>query len=110
MRRGDIVTVATKGTYTGKPRPALVIQSDLFGETESVTVLLITTELKGDAPMMRVPLTPDEENNLRAPSEVMIDKITTIHRDHARATFGKVSETDMRAIVRALAFFLGFGG
>lgn len=29
MRRGDIVTIALQGDY-GKPRPALIIQSDLF--------------------------------------------------------------------------------
>lgn len=26
LRRGDLVTVSAKGAYTGKPRPALVIQ------------------------------------------------------------------------------------
>ncbi|UYM18533.1 type II toxin-antitoxin system PemK/MazF family toxin [Endozoicomonas euniceicola] len=38
MRRGDIVTVAIKGDY-GKPRPALIIQSDLFEQHPSVTIL-----------------------------------------------------------------------
>jgi len=27
LRRGDLVTVAAKGPYTAKPRPALVIQA-----------------------------------------------------------------------------------
>jgi mRNA interferase MazF len=31
MRRGQFVTVAAPGDY-GKPRPALVIQSELFDE------------------------------------------------------------------------------
>ena len=45
IRRGDLVTVALPGNY-GKPRPALVIQSDLFEEHPSVTILPITSELK----------------------------------------------------------------
>ena len=27
LRRGDLVTVVAKGPYSGKPRPALVIQA-----------------------------------------------------------------------------------
>ncbi len=37
MKRGDLVTIALPGDY-GKPRPALVVQSDLFSEHPSVTV------------------------------------------------------------------------
>jgi mRNA interferase MazF len=32
VKRGDVVTVAVQGDY-GKPRPAVVVQSDLFNET-----------------------------------------------------------------------------
>ena len=38
MRRGDLVVVAMQGDH-GKPRPALVIQSDLFDQLATVTVL-----------------------------------------------------------------------
>ncbi len=39
MKRGSIVVVAARGAYTGKPRPALVVQSDLFNPTHaSVTI------------------------------------------------------------------------
>ncbi|HEV3076187.1 MAG TPA: type II toxin-antitoxin system PemK/MazF family toxin, partial [Thermoanaerobaculia bacterium] len=45
MRRGSIVVVAAKGPYTGKPRPALVVQSDLFNPTHSsVTICPITSD------------------------------------------------------------------
>jgi len=27
LSRGDLVTVAAKGPYTGKPRPALIVQA-----------------------------------------------------------------------------------
>lgn len=54
MRRGDIITVAVSGDY-GKPRRALVIQSDNLPETDSVLVCLLTTMLR-DAPLYRLPL------------------------------------------------------
>ena len=53
MRRGDLVTVAMPGDF-GKPRPALVIQSDQFDRTATVTVLLISSTLV-DAPFVQRP-------------------------------------------------------
>ena len=58
LRRGDLVTVAAKGPYTSKPRPALVVQaSETLPYRESVTVCLLTTELL-DAPIFRVRIEP----------------------------------------------------
>lgn len=51
LRRGEIVVVAAPGDY-GKPRPALVIQSDFFIEHPSVTVCFMTSELR-DTPLFR---------------------------------------------------------
>ena len=42
MKRGDVVIFAGTGNYESKPRPALVVQSDLFAAVPSVTVLPIT--------------------------------------------------------------------
>jgi mRNA interferase MazF len=76
MRRGDLVTIALQGDY-GKPRPALVVQSDLFAEHPSVTILPVTGELR-DTPLFRVLVRPNEKNGLLKPSEVMVDKAQTI--------------------------------
>ena len=105
MRRGDLVTIALQGTY-GKPRPALVIQSDLFDEHPCVTILPITSELR-HAPLFRVPLKPSETNGLQKPSEVMVDKAQSVPREEIGDTFGHVSAEDMLAISRSLAVFLG---
>ena len=43
------MTIALQGDY-GKPRPALVLQSDLFSEHPSVTVLPVTSEMRGAFP------------------------------------------------------------
>lgn len=66
MQRGDLVTVALQGDL-GKPRPALVVQSDLFSAHPSVTVLPVTSELV-DAPVFRLTLVPDARNGLQRPS------------------------------------------
>lgn len=105
MRRGDLVTIALQGAY-GKPRPALVIQSDLFAEHPSVTILPVTSELR-DTPLFRVPVSPSEGNGLRKSSQVMADKVQTIPREKIGEVFGHMAEEDMLAVSRALAVFLG---
>jgi mRNA interferase MazF len=79
VRRGDLVTVALPVAY-GKPRPALVIQSDFFDEHPSVTILPLTRELRR-TPLFRVTVKPPFENGLLKPSQVMADKARTIPRD-----------------------------
>ena len=106
MRRGDLVTVAVSGDF-GKPRPALVIQSDHFDATATVTVLLISSTLV-DAPLIRLAVEPGAENGLRKPSQVMIDKAMTVRRDRVSAPFGRLEDDTMVAVNRSLALFLGF--
>ena len=105
MRRGDLVTIALQGAY-GKPRPALIVQSDLFSEHPSVTIIPITSELR-DTPLFRVPIRYSESTGLRKPSEVMVDKVQTIPREKIGGVFGRIAEEDMLAVSRALAVFLG---
>ncbi len=105
MRRGDLVSIALQGDY-GKPRPALIIQSDLFTEHPSVTVLPVSSDLR-NTPLFRVLINPNEQNNLRKPSEVMVDKAQTIPREKIGVVFGRIAEKDLLAISTALAVFLG---
>lgn len=105
MRRGDLVTVAVQGDF-GKPRPALVLQSDLFGETATVTVALLSGTLV-EAPLLRVTLRPSERNGLREPSQVLVDKVLTLRRDKIGATIGRLEDETMLEVTRALALFLG---
>ncbi|TAK72536.1 MAG: type II toxin-antitoxin system PemK/MazF family toxin [Gammaproteobacteria bacterium] len=107
MKRGDIVAVSLPGDY-GKPRPALVIQSNLFDIHPSVTILPITTELR-EAPLFRIDIEPTKENGLLKRSQIMVDKTHTIQREKLKARFGKVDDILMLTVNRALAMFLGFG-
>ncbi len=106
MKRGDFVTVALQGDF-GKPRPALVVQADRFNIAHAtVTVLLVSSELV-DAPLFRITLQPDGQNNLDRPSQVMVDKAMTIKRSRLGAAFGSASAEVMLAVNRALAVFIG---
>jgi mRNA interferase MazF len=106
VKRGDVVTIALQGDY-GKPRPALVVQSDLFDAHPSVTVLPITSELR-DTPLFRVDVEPSDANGLRKKSQVMVDKAQTVARAKVGKTCGHLDDQTMMAINRLLALFLGF--
>lgn len=108
MRRGELVTVALPGDH-GKPRPALVIQSDRFPDTATTTVLLITSTLV-DAPLIRLTVEPSPENGLRATSQIMIDKAMTVRTDKLGGAFGQLDDIAMLEVNRALALFLGVAG
>ena len=106
MRRGDLVTVALQGDL-GKPRPALVIQSDLLDAHPSMAILPVTNELR-DAPLFRILVNPSEQNGLAKPSQVMVDKPQSVGRKKVGAVFGRLDDETMLAVNRALAVFLGF--
>jgi mRNA interferase MazF len=106
VRRGDIVIVATSGDY-GKPRPAVIVQSDLFNETHaSVVVCLLTTDLQA-APLFRIDIDASPETGLAAPSQIMTDKIFALRRERFGAVVGRASDETMIQVNRSLALFLG---
>src|SRR5579862_307188 len=105
VRRGDLVTVALRGDQ-GKPRPALVVQADHFGELSSVTVLPITSMVV-DAPLLRVPVEPDERNGLTRRSQIMVDKPQTPSRGRLGPAIGRLDDATMAIVNRVLAVFLG---
>jgi len=103
--RGDLITVALQGDL-GKPRPAVVIQSDLFDEHPSVTVLPLTSDLR-DTPLFRITVEPSPENGLRQRSQVMVDKIHTVPRAKIGPGLGRLSDDAQIAVNRSLMLFLG---
>ena len=104
-RRGDVVLAAASGDY-GKPRPALVVQSDLFNETHSsISVCPITSTLVA-APLFRITLRPSRSNGLQKPSQVMVDKIRSLRRERIAKRIGIVTVDQMHAIDGALRLWL----
>ena len=106
MRRGDVVVVAAAGDY-GKPRPAVIVQTDAFPETHaSVVVCQMTSEIV-DAPDFRVTIDPSERNGLRVPSQVMADKPVTVRRGRIGRSIGRLDADQIARLNIALAFVMG---
>ena len=104
-QRGDVVVCVLSGDY-GKPRPAVVVQSDLFNPTHaSITVCPITTHLL-DAPLFRLSLEPSGENGLRTASQIMVDKISTLKVEKARQNIGHLAESQIEEMNNALRLWL----
>ncbi len=105
VKRGDLVIVSAPGDY-GKPRPAVVIQSDWLKATDSVLVALVTSTL-ADAPLYRLQIEPSEVNGLKASSQIMVDKIVALPREKCGKAIGRIDETAMVALNQMLAVIVG---
>ncbi len=103
MNRGELWTVSG-GVYAAKPRPALIVQDDLFSATESVVVIPLTTTVT-EAPIARVAV--PTTTGIAQPSFAMIDKITTVRRSNLGVQLGRVSAALMADIERSVMVFLG---
>ena len=107
-RRGDFVLAASAGDY-GKARLNLVIQSDSFRGMPSVTVCPLSSDLRSDAPLIRINVHPSEKNGIKLPSQIAIDKVTTLPVSRIAKNIGAADEDVMLQVTRALAVFLGVG-
>ena len=106
MNRGDIITSAASGDY-GKPRPALVVQSDLFNATHSSIVICPITSHLVETPLFRIAMKPSRENGLKKDSQVMVDKISAVKRERIGRRIGTASATQMAELDQALSRWLG---
>jgi mRNA interferase MazF len=104
--RGSVVIVSTPGDY-GKPRPAVVIQTDAARDIGSYVVCLITSDVLGEPSPFRLPIVPSASNGLRLASEVMISKIVTMPKDKVRGPMGSLTKAEMAAVTQKLTVLLG---
>jgi mRNA interferase MazF len=105
IKRGDVVICAAPGDY-GKPRPAVVVQSDLFNATHSsVVVCLITSHLE-DAPLFRIPVPAGRTTGLKLESQVMVDKVIAIPRNKITGRAGAIPAGALKEVDHALRLWL----
>jgi mRNA interferase MazF len=109
VKRGEVWTAAGGADYAGKPRPVVIVQDDRFDATTSISICAFTSD-PTDAPLLRLAVEPNETNGLRTTSRLMVDKITTIPKSKLRRRVGKLSDTDMVRLNRAMMVFLGLAG
>lgn len=105
MKRGDIVTVAVPGGY-GKPRPAVVVQTDAFPATHASVVVCQMTSALVDA-SFRVTVEGGPDNGLQATSQIMADKPITVRREKIGKRIGRLGASEINRLNGALAFVMG---
>lgn len=109
MNRGEIWIVSGGAPYTGEPRPAVIVQDDRFDKTLSATICPFTTD-PAPAPIFRLGIEPDAGNGLRAPCYLMADKISTVPRARLSERIGRLRDSDVLRMNRAILVFLGLAG
>ena len=106
VKRGDIVTAAAPGDY-GKPRPAVVVQSDALNDIlHGIVICPLTTDTV-EAPLLRVSVEPTASNGLRETSHVMVDKVMAVSRHRLRDHVGTLEPHLMRRVEEGLSALLG---
>ena len=105
LKRGDILIVSAPGDY-GKPRPAIVVQHNLSAPLESVIVCPLSSDLVPSR-HVRPTIQPSDGNGLRHVSQVMVDKINSVHIRRTREKIGELSASEVEALNHALAIVLG---
>ncbi|MFM9940211.1 MAG: type II toxin-antitoxin system PemK/MazF family toxin [Hyphomicrobiaceae bacterium] len=105
MNRGDVVTVALQGDF-GKPRPAVIIQSDAFNASHATISILPITSTIVSAPLFRITVEPSAANGLRSVSQVMTDKIVSVRHERLGVKIGVLDREVMSRIGRSLALWL----
>ena len=106
MRRGDIVTAVFSGDY-GKPRPAVVIETDLLPGTDSILLCFITSDVREEVAQRRVLVEPSPENGLRARSQIQADKIFAVKRARCGRVIGRLRGEEQGRLDEALALVVG---
>lgn len=107
MKRGEVWSAATGSGFGSKPRPVVVVQSDVFGRTPNTIVALCETAY-GDPDDVRPRIHPDGDNGLEHVSDVAVDLLVTVPERKFGRPIGRLSPRDMQRVETALGVMLGF--
>jgi mRNA interferase MazF len=108
MKRGEVVAVAVPGDY-GKPRPAVIVQTDLLNATHASVLVCLVTSTLIDAPLFRLTVEASARNGLRQTSQIMADKLVAVRREKIGRRIGSLDDATMLRLTRSLGFVLAIG-
>lgn len=103
IKRDAIYTMAARGSYTSKPRPAVILQNPALN-LKSVIVVPLTT-FDADAPETRIAIEPSPTNGLSIRSFAMCDKIAAVPVSNLDKEIGVLTReqlTDIRTVIQFL--------
>jgi len=104
LARGAILLV--DGHDGGEPRPAVVVQAELFNETHATITLCPLTRSVGGEALFRVAISPQEHTGLPVECEVQVDRIISVPRHRCVKLLGHASATRMEQVDQALRRWL----
>ena len=104
MERGSLVA-AVFSRELGRPRPALVIQSDDF-QLGMVALLPITSYLQPGL-SFRIDVLPTSGNGLKRRSQVMVDRSQSVAITRIGKTIGRLDVETQHRVDLMLSLFLG---
>lgn len=87
----------------------MIVQDDRFNATNSITICAFTSD-PTDAPLIRLVVEPSEANGLDTVSRLMVDKLTTVPKAKLGRRIGRLADSDIVRLSRALMIFLGLAG
>ena len=109
--RGQIYLVRfdpTVGHEIRKTRPALVIQNDVGNRFSQVTIVAaITSKVSTILYPVEVPLSPNKQNGLTAPSAIHLDQIRSIDRQRLIKLLGRIDSQTLTRVDEAMKISLG---
>ncbi len=105
MNRGELWTAAGGSEFLSKPRPALIVQDDLYQSLGSVIVCPLTTVVAVEA-RFRVIVDANADNGLEFQSAIMVDKTVALSRSRLGEHIGRLHPSDMARVQGAIATFL----
>lgn len=100
------MTVALPGD-AGKPRPAVIVETDRLAPTDNVIICPGTSFLRRDVSQRRVYVEPDAGNGLRVPTQFQADKITVTRRTKCGSVIGRLSDDELERISQTLFVLIG---
>jgi mRNA interferase MazF len=104
--RGEIWWVdwpAGRGSEPGGRRPALIVQNDIANQSLRYTYTIIVAISSYGLPVpFHIPLSPNEENSLPAPSFIKCEQIIIVSCERLRQCIGQISSEEMSLVNRAL--------
>ena len=106
VKRGDVIVAAFGGGLGDKPRPAVVVQDDLFDGPMTVLAIPLTSDL-ASVSIIRPAFEPTPANGLSVRSCLMTDKLFPVRRSMIGERIGMLSDSDMSQVELAMQLMLG---
>jgi mRNA interferase MazF len=106
--RGDVVILphGTGDAQAEKRRPALIVSGPSLDEPYDLVWVMMITSADNPSLPTDLPIRDLDRAGLPAPSVIRPAKIACIERSRIVRRAGKVSDSDMRSVGRALKAFL----